>query len=465
MKRITTLLSAGFLVLSAGAVSAQDEGASDSMAELLQRIEQGQARDSQEARQREADFARRRNEQQNLLNQARTERNRQERESARLEQLFEDQQAQIVAARAALDERLGALKELFGVLQTVSGDTQGRFNNSLTNIQFPDREEFLVELGGKMAGASTLASIEDIEQLWFLLQQEVVESGKISRFNTTVTRANGEEQPMDIVRVGTFNLVFEDGYLQYDPGTQRVSELQRQPEQGRYTSSASTMTSATTSPVTFGIDITRGGILALLVESPTIQDRINQGGIVGYCIIGLGIIGLLIAIVRFIGLSTASRKVAAQLKREQASTDNPLGRVMAAYESNKDADTETIELKLSEAALKEMPGLTKGLLVHQGNLRRGAAHGSARYGYRYDQDLPGHHAVRRGRSEDDGRRYLAGPHDDGTRPRRGHPDGTAAHDRQRSEPQGHQHPPVAGCRARGPAFRGPLTGEADALAN
>ena len=361
MKRFTTFLTASLLMVGAGAANAQADSAS-TMGELLRLIEQGQARDSQEARQREAEFARRRNEQQNLLNQARAERNRQERESARLEQLFEDQQAQIVAARAALDERLGALKELFGVLQTVSGDTQGRFNNSLTNIQFPDREDFLVELGGKMAGASTLASIEDIEQLWYLLQQEIAETGKIVRFNHTVTRANGEEQQMAIARVGAFNLVFEDGYLQYDPGTRRVSELQRQPEQGRFTSSAGDLTEATSSPVTFGLDITRGGILALLVESPTIQDRINQGGIVGYCIIGLGIIGLLIAIMRFVGLSTASRKVAAQLKRDTASTDNPLGRVMAAYESNRDADTETIELKLSEAALKEMPGLTKGLL-------------------------------------------------------------------------------------------------------
>ena len=144
MKRITTLFAAGLLLVGTGAY-AQESDDSASMAELLQRIEQGQARDSQEARQREAEFARRRNEQQNLLNQARAERNRQERESARLEQLFEDQQAQIVAARAALDERLGALKELFGVLQTVSGDTQGRFDNSLTNIQFPDRTEFLVD--------------------------------------------------------------------------------------------------------------------------------------------------------------------------------------------------------------------------------------------------------------------------------------------------------------------------------
>ncbi|MDX1555459.1 MAG: MotA/TolQ/ExbB proton channel family protein [Xanthomonadales bacterium] len=114
--------------------------------------------------------------------------------------------------------------------------------------------------------------------------------------------------------------------------------------------------------VRFGLDVTRGGILALLVDSPTITDRINQGGIVGYCIIGLGIIGLLIALWRWIALSRDSRKVSAQLKRDSASTDNPLGRVLAAYESNRQADTETVELKLSEAALKEMPGLTKGLL-------------------------------------------------------------------------------------------------------
>jgi biopolymer transport protein ExbB len=360
MKRITTIIAAGLLVFGAGSAQAQDDARS--MQQLLELIQQGQARDSQEARQREAEFARRKNEQQNLLNQARAERNRQENESERLEQLFEDQQAEIVAARTALDERLGALKELFGVLQTVAGDAQGRFANSLTNIQYPDREAFLVQLGSKMAGANSLASIEDIEQLWYELQREITETGSIVRFDHTVTLANGEETQMSIARTGAFNLAGPVGYLQYDPSTTRVSELQRQPEQSRYTNSAKDLAAAQESPVTFGIDVTRGGILALLVESPTIKDRINQGGIVGYCIIGLGIIGLLIAIVRFIGLSNDSRKVAAQLKRDSASTDNPLGRVLAAYESNRSADTETIELKLSEAALKEMPRLTKGLL-------------------------------------------------------------------------------------------------------
>lgn len=358
MKRIVLIVAAG--LLAAGAVQAQEDASS--MSELLRQIEQGQARDSAEARQREAEFAQRRNEQQQLLNQARAERNRQEQESERLEQLFATNQQQIVDARAALDERLGALKELFGVLQMVSGDAQGRFDASLTSIQYPDRGEFLTELGSKMASASSLASIEDIERLWFELQREVVESGNIVRFNQEFANASGERVTEEVVRVGVFNLVYDGGYLEYDSTTGNVNELQRQPEQSRYTNSTAELLEATDGTVRFGLDVTRGSILSLLVESPTITERINQGGIVGYCIIGLGIIGLLIALWRWIGLSSDSRKVSAQLKSDTANTDNPLGRVLAAYEANEKADTETIELKLSEAALKEMPRLTKGLL-------------------------------------------------------------------------------------------------------
>jgi len=361
MKRITLIIAVGLLSLGlVGTANAQDESAR-SMAELLRLIEQGQARDSQEARKREAAFAQNKNQQQSLLNQARAERTREEQTSASLEANFEKNQQQIITARQALDERLGALKELFGVLQTVSGDAQGRFSASLTNIEYPDRSAFLFELGAKMAGASSLASIADIETLWGMLQKEIVETGKVTRFNHLVTKADGQQEEMEVVRVGAFNIVSENGYLEYDSGEKSIAELLRQPE-GRYASTAGDMMDADGSAVDFGIDVTKGGILGLLVESPTVKDRIEQGGIVGYCIIALGIIGLIIAILRFLALSNASRKVTAQLKRDTASADNPLGRVLAAYESNRGADTETVELKLSEAALKEMPDLTKGLL-------------------------------------------------------------------------------------------------------
>ncbi len=359
MKRLSLILAFGLLSVGFGVANAQEQDAA-SMSELLNLIERGQARDSQEARQRESTFTQQRNQQQTLLNRARAERTRQENESARLEQLFENNNTRIVAARAALDERLGALKELFGVLQTVAGDTQGRFNASLTNLQYPDREEFLVALGSKMASATELAQIEDIERLWFELQREIYESGKVVRFNHQVTTAAGEQIEAEIVRVGSFNLISDAGYLEYkEDGS--VVELPRQPE-SRFAGSASDLFDADSGTVGFGVDGTRGGILALLVETPTIMEKVDQGGIVGYCIISLGIFGLLIAIWRWLGLSSDSRKVSAQLKKDSAGTDNPLGRVLAAYESNQGADTETIELKLSEAALKEMPGLTKGLL-------------------------------------------------------------------------------------------------------
>lgn len=361
MKRLTLIIAAGLLCFGMTTANAQDGDDARSMADLLRLIEQGQARDSQEARQRESAFAQARNQQQSLLNKARAERTRQENVSSQLEQQFEENQQRIITARQALDERLGALKELFGVLQTVSGDTQGIFKSSLTNIQYPDRGEFLVALGSKMAGASSLASIEDIERLWAMLQQEIIESGRVVRYTNLVTKADGQQEEMEVVRVGSLNIINENGYLKFDPQELSLTELARQPE-SRFTSTTADLIAADSGVVHFGVDVTRGTILGLLVESPTISDRIEQGGIVGYSIIALGIVGLLIAIWRWFGLSGDSRRVSAQLKRDTASTDNPLGRVLAAYESNQGADTETVELKLSEAALKEMPGLTKGLL-------------------------------------------------------------------------------------------------------
>jgi biopolymer transport protein ExbB len=212
-----------------------------------------------------------------------------------------------------------------------------------------------------MASATELASIEDIEKLWYELQREIAASGDVVRFTHEVTKANGEQAVEEVVRVGAFNVISDSGYLQLkSDGT--LAELAKQPD-GRLTGTTDDLMDATDGVVDFGVDVTRGGILGLLVQSKTIRDRIEDGGIVGYCIIVLGIFGLLIAIWRWVGLSAASRKVSAQLKRDTASTDNPLGRVLAAYESNQKADTETLELKLSEAALKEMPDLTKGLLL------------------------------------------------------------------------------------------------------
>ncbi len=202
-----------------------------------------------------------------LLEEARGELAREQAESARLEHLFETQEAQLAAAQAELDEWLGVLKVFFGVLQTVAEDTRARFSSSLTNLQFPDREAFLVEF----ASDTMLASINDVEHLSYELLRDIAESGRVVRFQAVVTKANGEQSKESVVRVGTFNVVSDAGYLGVTPDG-RLEVLARQPD-SRFTDSAKNMANATGGVVVFGLDVARGGTLGLLQETGTSLER------------------------------------------------------------------------------------------------------------------------------------------------------------------------------------------------
>ncbi|HJP39917.1 MAG TPA: MotA/TolQ/ExbB proton channel family protein [Gammaproteobacteria bacterium] len=351
---------AGLLSLSMPSI-AQDNQAM-SMSELLRQVEQGRVNDSKEYKAREQKFSQAKSEQQKLLNAANREKDREEARSQRLESEFEANDIQIAEYTATLNQRLGSLKELFGVMQQVSGDSQVRFDNSLTNIQYPDRGKFLEALAKKIGGSAQLPSLDEIERLWFELQREMTESGKIVRLSTNVIMADGAEQQMEVVRVGLFNIITDGKYLKFEPQTGNVSELPRQPEQGRYINSTTELFNASSGLVHFGLDPTLGGVLNSLIARPNLKERVQQGGLVGYLIIALGCIGLLIAFERMFVLGLASRKVTAQLNSDSPSQDNALGRVLSVAEGNRGADTETLELKLSEAIFKETPALNRALL-------------------------------------------------------------------------------------------------------
>lgn len=355
MKRIPHIATVILLFgLTAGAFAQEPA----SMDELLELVEQGKATEAQENRARTERFRRERAQQAQLLEEARAERARLERRSEELESTFENNELEIGNRREALNERLGSLKELFGVIQQVAGDTRGHFENSIVSAEFPGRGEFLAELAQKTGESSELATIEEMERLWFELQREMVETGKISRFNAAVIGAGGEQEEAEVVRVGAFNLISGDDYLKYEPETRMISALPRQPA-SRFRDTASAMSGAPEGPVTFGLDPTRGQILAALVQAPNLRERIDQGGLIGYLIIALGAIAILIAIERLVALGIVGRKVNRQLNEEEPSEDNPLGRVLQVYEKHKGMDLENLELKLGEAILKETPRLTR----------------------------------------------------------------------------------------------------------
>jgi biopolymer transport protein ExbB len=356
------ILSAVASILVSATAMAQQPAAT--LDELLQRVEQGRVTESKEHKEREARFLGDKAGQDRLLREARNKRTEEERRSERLENNFEQNELKINDLKGQLTTRLGSLKELFGVLTQVSGDTVAQFQNSLTSAQFTDtsRIEFITELGTKMGTSSKLASIEEIERLWLELMNEMRESGKVVRFNRSVIMSNGDQREIDLVRVGVFNLVGEGQYFQYSADTGSVAELPRQPQQSKFVDSAAALYEAGPGDkVVFAVDPTRGQILSLLMDTPTFREQVDQGGTVGYVIVALGIVSLLLALSRLLALSVMSAKVSSQLKNAEPNTNNPLGRVLKVAKDNEDTDRETLELKLSEAIFKERPALESGL--------------------------------------------------------------------------------------------------------
>ncbi|MFP6828167.1 MAG: MotA/TolQ/ExbB proton channel family protein [Gammaproteobacteria bacterium] len=350
-------------LIVSGPVAAQDDEMT--LDQLLDLVAQGSATDNRAEEERVQRFEQNQAQQEQLLQDGRNEQAAQERRSDQLETTFEANELLIADVTEQLDTRLGSLRELFGVLQQVAGDARAQFENSFTNVEYPDRAQFLTDLAAKMGSSSQLASIEEIERLWFELQREATEQGKIKRIpDYRVITTDGQESFEDVIRVGTFNVVADGRYLSHNPETNSLSELQRQPEGGRFTGSTSDLVRAApgSGVVRFGLDPTSGVILSALVETPNLTERINQGGIVGYVIIALGILGVLLSLERLISLTIAGRKVKAQLESNTPSDGNALGRVLQVYHNNREADTETLELKLGEAILKETPALQRGIL-------------------------------------------------------------------------------------------------------
>jgi len=339
------------LLLSAAAL-AQDTATS--FDELLDTVRADSVTRSSENREREQRFLASRDEQQALLAQAREELAGEDARSDLLKQQFDTNESDLTELAETLRLRVGDMGELFGVVRQVAGDTKGIIDNSLISAQLEGRSERADDL----AQSQGLPSIEDLRNLNLLLLEEMAESGRVARFDTEVVSPAGPRVPAEVIRVGVFNVISEENFLRYEPQDGSLQVLARQPP-GRFTALARGLWEASEGVVPMAIDPSRGAILGLLIQAPSLMERVQQGGLVGYVIILLGLLGALMSIERLVTLGAASRKIRAQLESDTAHEGNALGRVLRVYEENRAADTDTLELKLDEAILREAPALER----------------------------------------------------------------------------------------------------------
>ena len=181
---------------------------------LLMLVKEGKTKEQSENSQREAKFLANKNKQAETLAAEKRELARQERIADQLEAEYKKNEEILRVKEEAYQKELGSLVELFGHLQSSAGEAAVQFSGSLTSPQFGlERVDFLNDLTSKMSETTELPTIREIEGLWYELQREMVASGQVVSFDTTVVDVDGESSTCKVTRVGLFNAVCDGKYL------------------------------------------------------------------------------------------------------------------------------------------------------------------------------------------------------------------------------------------------------------
>jgi biopolymer transport protein ExbB len=342
------------------ALMASSAQAATSLEELLSEVKKNRVSEARINKQRESEFQSARADKQALLRKAQAALKAENARGDRLKKQYADNEVRLDEKSAELVTATGTLGEMFGVVRQASAEAYGQISTSIVSAEFPGRGAFLKRMSEEAKG---LPNIKELEDLWFALQTEMTESGQVTRFTTEVVSLDGGSSQQEVVRVGTFNLIGEQGYLVYDDQNEMVQPLGRQPDSFQ-TTTAQDLFAATSGLIPFYADPSSGAILGLLKEKATMSDRYHAGGPVGYTITVMLVIGLIIGLYKVVTLTIVGGKMKSQLKNiSNPSSSNPLGRILKVYGENKSADAESLELKLDEAILKELPSIESGINI------------------------------------------------------------------------------------------------------
>jgi len=345
-------------ILTAANVAFATANAATSLDELLEQTRTARAKEEAANKERESKFLAERNKQASLLAEANAEVQEQRRRSASLSSQFDANEKKLTELQAQLDARAGNLGEMFGVVRQVANEFSSVVHNSIITAQFPDRGEFVT----KLASSKSLPSMPELERFWFELQREMTETGNVSKFKTQIVTAAGTPTEAPVVRIGPFTASSDGKYLNYLPTQRQLAVMPRQPG-GRFQGPALELEKATAGYINSVVDPTRGVMLSIYSQRPNLKERIDHGEAVGYIIILVGVIGTGLALYQLLYLSAVRGKVKNQLHFPNAPVaDNPLGRVLATFKGEDvktEQDAEVIELRISEAVLKEVPKLER----------------------------------------------------------------------------------------------------------
>lgn len=304
--------------------------------------------------------------QERMLREGTAERDARAASAKTLLDQYSNNEVRVNNLSSELRQKENALKigELFGVARQVSSDIAGILQQSIINAQLgmvaggDNRIDFL----RRFAESKRVPSVAELERVWIEIQREMTESGKVVHFNAGVVQPSGEQVVSRVTRIGPFTAVADGKYLGYISSLSTLNVLTRQlPD--KFMDMATNLQNATSGYVQATVDSARGVLLAMYIERPTFEERIDLGEEIGYVIIVVGIAGALAFFFQLIYLIYARIGVSMQLRNlDHPGKGNPLGRVLLAFKSDPkhiEEDADVAELRISEAVLHEVPRLER----------------------------------------------------------------------------------------------------------
>ena len=322
---------------------------------LLDLVEENTLLRSKSNQERLDQFIKNRNQQQKLLNDARWLLKLEKDREQKLTKNFEDNDAKLSDLEEQLNLKIGTLGETFGVVRQISGDAKSTYSQSLTNLQFPSRIDFLADLAERKA----LPSVPEMEKLWFTLLNEIYESGKVVSFDSPVLDTSGEAENQKVLRIGQFNAISSKKYLRFIPEQQVLEYLESNPPSTRSSVRAISKLESD-GYAEFAIDPTRGSLLSLILQNPGFFERINQGGFVGYLILLILLLGLTMSGLRFKFLRDEKISIDSELSSGDLKSGSPLYEINEII-SDSSLDQEKLENKIEAVLSNVEPVYEKNL--------------------------------------------------------------------------------------------------------
>lgn len=351
----------------AGAQPAPAPSSASPFGQLLEKVRGDQRESLRLARERERRFSADKESQARELAAARRRLDELLERSAELEKSFGDNEEKLLELERLHHQRAGDLEELSAVIARAAADAREALSVSFIRLVLSDGDAD--EKLTRLAKTDGLPDLESIRYLWHFMLELMALQGASHRFQAEVVLPDGRLEAREVTHVGPFTALSRGRFLKYLEGAGGLADLAHQPG-SRYLAAAAAVTEATTEAgdadavsdfVAAPVDPTRGALLSLLVHAPTLAERVEQGGVIAYLILALGLIGVLLAFERIASLARTVRGVRRQKDARELADTNPLGRVLAVARGHPDADAEGLELSLHDAVIREMPPLERGL--------------------------------------------------------------------------------------------------------